>query len=99
MPRALTKAVPQFVREVPSEVPTTKRPASGESDKPVEPVCTVEGKAVEPDDFFGAAHEFGGTFTALDQGFSVATVVFPAKDQLLGDGVTEELGARILEDG
>jgi hypothetical protein len=47
----------------------------------------------------GDAHEFGGTLTALDQGFSVATVVFPAKGQLLGDGVAEELGARILEDG
>ena len=43
-------------------------------------------------------HEFGGTLAALDQGFSVATVVLPAKDQLLGDGVTKELGARILED-
>ena len=47
----------------------------------------------------GDAYEFGGALTALDQGFSVATVVFPAKDQLLGDGVSEELGARILENG
>ena len=34
----------------------------------VEPLCAVERKTVEPDDFFGAAHEFGGTLHALQCG-------------------------------
>ena len=46
----------------------------------------------------GDPREFGGALTALDQVLSVVAVVLPAKGQLLGDGVTEKLGARILED-
>ena len=40
----------------------------------------------------------GGAHAGLDQGFPIAAVVLPAEGQLLGDGVAEKLGARILED-
>ena len=43
-------------------------------------------------------HELGGACAGLDQSLSIATVVLPAEGQLLGDGVTEELCARVLED-
>ena len=45
------------------------------------------------------AHELGGARTGLDEGLAVAAVVFPAEGQLLGDGIAEKLGTRILEDG
>ena len=44
------------------------------------------------------AHELGGTCAGLDQSLSIAAIVLPAEGQLLGDGVTKELCARVLED-
>ena len=44
------------------------------------------------------AHELGGARAGLDQGLAIAAVVLAAEGQLLGDGVAEELGARVLED-
>ena len=43
-------------------------------------------------------HEIGGTLAALDQSLSISAIVLPAEGQLLGDGVTKELCARVLED-
>ena len=44
------------------------------------------------------AHELGGACAGLDQSLSIAAIVLPAEGQLLGDGVTKKLCARVLED-
>ena len=44
------------------------------------------------------AHKLSGVLAALNQAFSIATVILTAEGQLFGNGVAEKLGTRILED-